>query len=149
MPCICDPPGHCVPITATSAQRQVVGQATPASAHPPQLWHPDLLSLATAHTKKNVMQIMMDYMKIIQRMLSTSFTGSCQNILPSSFLTHHFQASLLILQTRTVPHHVSCKRVKNFLKRCINNFVKILNNQKKRKKGKINSEPQQIIYHNL
>lgn len=30
------------------------------------------------------------------RMLSTRLTDSCQNILPSSFITHHFQA--------TIPH---------------------------------------------
>lgn len=63
---------------------------------------------------------MMDYMKIIQRRLSTSLTDSCQNILPNSFLTHHFQTTSLILKTRTVPHYISCKRVGFFLQRCVN-----------------------------
>lgn len=69
---------------------------------------------------------MMAYMKIIQR-LSTSLTDSCQNILPSSFLTHHFQATSLILKPRTVPQFLSCERVEFCfvffffsLKRCIN-----------------------------
>lgn len=31
--------------------------------------------------------------KIMPRMLSTRLTDSCQNILPSSFITHHFQAT--------------------------------------------------------
>lgn len=31
--------------------------------------------------------------KIMPRMLSTRLTDSCQNILPSSFITYHFQAT--------------------------------------------------------
>lgn len=65
------------------AGRQLVG-VTPANKPPKSGIRTEL------HKKENVMQIMMEYMKIIQRMLSTSFSDSCQNILPSSFLTHHF-----------------------------------------------------------
>lgn len=36
---------------------------------------------------------MTEYEKIMPRMLSTRLTDSCQNILPSSFITHHFQAT--------------------------------------------------------
>lgn len=56
----------------------------------------------------------MESMKIMQRMLSTSLADSCQNIFPSRFLTHHFQATSLILKARTVPHRASCKRVRIF-----------------------------------
>lgn len=36
---------------------------------------------------------MTGYEKIKLRMLSTRLTDSCQNILPSSFITHHFRAT--------------------------------------------------------
>lgn len=71
-----------------------------------------MFPLLQLHEEGNAMQ-MMAYMKIIQR-LSTSLTDSCQNILPSSFLTHHFQATSLILTPRTVPQFISCKRVEFF-----------------------------------
>lgn len=66
------------------------------------------------HEEENAMQIVMESMKIMQRMLSTSLADSCQNIFPSRFLTHHFQATSLILKARTVPHRASCKRVRIF-----------------------------------
>lgn len=114
MPWALGPPNHHLPTTATPAGREVAGQVGYTCKCLPPNSGIRMFSCSQLHEKENAMQIMMDYMKIIQRMLSTSLTDSCQNILPSSFLTHHFQATSLILKTRTVPHHVSCKRVKNF-----------------------------------
>lgn len=95
---------------ATPAGKETVGQPAPANALPNSALR--MFPLLQLHEEGNAMQ-MMAYMKIIQR-LSTSLADSCQNILPSSFLTHHFQAMPLILKPRTVPQFISCKRVEIF-----------------------------------
>lgn len=115
MPWALGPPNHHLPTTTTPAGREVVGQVGSTCKCLPPNSGIRMFPCSQLHEKENVMQIMMDYMKIMQRMLSTSLTDSCQNILPSSSLTHHFQATLLILKPRTVPHHASCMKVGIFL----------------------------------